>query len=226
MWTTSELGLATWNDSGSRWSFDARGGDQGISIHLPDPGQRSVCFSPVDQARLPRVDEQFVRGDSWHLNYPQGSGRYAVHVAWKPILTTLERLVIEALISIQTDLLDSHPTIDLEVECQSIQSIVPPSQSRDRGDPITTVAATAPISIAIDEPSSVAVLLGPHDRPFTTDLSTDSRLRLRLFGEFLEKGVIRRGRPWIVIDRSGQPLAADPLISLWQQQLASPVPLS
>jgi len=77
----------------------------------------------------------------------------------------------------------------------------------------------------VNEPSEIDNA-GPHDQPFTTNHSTDSLLRLRLFGEFLEKGVIRRGRPWLVIDVSGQVPAENRLVSLWQQLCGSPVPLT
>lgn len=223
MWTTDEIGLATWTESGSSWSVEARGGKNGIGVLAADAGTRYVSLTPVDQNELPLAGEQFVRGDQLHLNYPQGDGLYAIRLVLQPIVTETNLLVLEAMISIQTDLLDSHPKVDIDIDCQSIDSIVPSDLS---GDDEVEGAGSAPISLAANEQHCCSVLLGPHDRPFTTNHSTDSLLRLRLFGEFLEKGVIRRGRPWIVIDRSGTVTSEDRLQSLWQQLCESPVPLT
>jgi hypothetical protein len=223
MWTTDQIGLATWTESGSSWSVDARGGKHGIGVLAADAGTRYVSLTPVDQNELPLAGEQFVRGDQLHLNYPQGDGLYAIRLVLQPIVTETNLLVLEAMISIQTDLLDSHPKVDIDIDCQSIDSIVPSDLS---GDDEVEGAGSAPISLAANEQHCCSVLLGPHDRPFTTNHSTDSLLRLRLFGEFLEKGVIRRGRPWIVIDRSGTVTSEDRVQSLWQQLCESPVPLT
>ncbi len=223
MWNTDQLGRATWIDRGCGWLMDARGGKHGIGLWLPQSDQRAVSLSPVDQASLPEAAEQFVRGDAWYVNYPQGDGRFAMRLAFRPIETTEDRLLVEVLISIQTDLLDSHPKIDIDIDCQSIDSIATADQNfADQG----AAAGVAPIYLANGSGYSCSVLLGPHDRPFTTSHSTVSSLRLRLFGEFLEKGVIRRGRPWIVIDRSGKPIPEDWLLQRWQQLAASPLPLS
>jgi len=228
MWTINQLGMATWSDCDSRWVMDARGGKDGIGLLAHDSDRHAISLSPVDQDWLPEAAEQFVRGDQWHLDYPQGDGHYAMQVVLRPIETTVDLLVLEVMISIRTNLLDSHPKVDIEVDCQTIDSIVPTDQSRaDRfGDDQVSRAGSAPISVAASTGHCCSVLLGPHDRPFTTNHSTDTTLRLRLFGEFLEKGVIRRGRPWLVIDRSGQRTAENRLEQLWQSLCSSPVPLT
>ena len=223
MWTTDKIGLATWTDSGSSWSVDARGGKHGIGISAQGSDQRVVSFSPVDQELLPEAGEQFVRGEELHVNFPQGNSRYAVRLVLKPIETNAELLVLESMISIQTDSLDSHPKIDIDVECSSLESIVPSDLS---GDDEVEGVGSAPISLAQGNGYCTSVLLGPHDRPFTTNHSNDMLLRLRLFGEFLEKGVIRHGRPWIVIDLSGTATSESRLESLLGQLCQSPVPLT
>jgi len=233
MWTNNQLGLATWSDCDSSWLVDARGDKNGIGLLAPDSDRRVVSFSPVDQDWLPELGEQFVRGDQWHLDYPQGDGRYAMQLVLRPIETTVDLLVLEVMISIRTNLLDSHPKVDIEVDCQTIDSIVPTDQSgadqsgsNPFADDQVSGAGSAPISVAASTGHCCSVLLGPHDRPFTTNHSTDTTLRLRLFGEFLEKGVIRRARPWLVIDRSGRRTVENQLEQLWQSLCSSPVPLT
>lgn len=232
MWTTDQLGLAVWRDQASAWYLDARGGVHGVGVIATtkadeaalSESRRFVSLSPVDQDVLPTAGEQYVRGEQLHINYPQSAGSsYAVRLAFKPIETAKQLIVLEVTISIQTDLLDTHPKIDVDAFCQSIDSQVPTDTS---GDDEVQGVGSAPISVAASKEHSVSVLLGPHDSPFTTNHSTDSLLRLRLFGDFLEKGVIRKARPWIVIDRSADPPGEEQLEKWWKQLCGSPLPLT
>lgn len=231
MWTTEQLGLAVWRTNDSAWYFDARGGSFGIGMITAkqDEGQtfdnpsRYVAFGSVDEDMLPQAEEQYVRGDEWHVNYPQGEGAFALRFAFRPIETTSSRLVIETRLSIQTDLLDTHPKVDIDANCDDIDSLLPTDLS---GEDQVLATGSAPISIAKGPQHTISVLLGPHDSPFTSNHSTDSLLRLRLFGEFLEKGVIRKARPWIVIDRSGVVPREAELLGRWKQLSGSPLPLT
>ena len=67
-----------------------------------------------------------------------------------------------------------------------------------------------------------------YDIPARTGrkIETDTLLRLRLFGDFLEKGVIRKARPWIVITRGETPPSESELESLWKSLCESPLPLT
>ena len=231
MWKTDQVGLAVWQSGGGHWYLDARGGRCGIGIVDADCSQaapfdnpgRMFCFSPVDQDMLPAAGEQFVRGDQLHVTYPQGDGIYELRIAYRPIQSSDSRLVLETTIAVQTDRLDTHPKIDIDVLCRSIDSLVPSDLS---GDDEVETTGSAPISVASSETHSVCVLLGPHDSPFTTNHSTDSLLRLRLFGDFLEKGVIRKARPWIAISRSGTPPTEAELEKWWRSLCESPLPLT
>jgi hypothetical protein len=231
MWTTEQLGLAIWRDKGASWHFDARGGNCGIGVVSTagdDPNAfeipgRFVSLTPVDQDFLPTAGEQYIRGDSLHVNFPQAASSYALRLALRPIESAKEFIVLEVTVSIQTDLLDTHPKIDLDSLCNDIDSFVPTDES---GDDDVEGTGSAPISMAISKNHSTSVLLGPHDSPFTTNHSTDSLLRLRLFGDFLEKGVIRKARPWIVIDRSGKVPSPAQLEIWWKQLCRSPLPLT
>lgn len=222
MWTTDQLGIATWRDEGSTWNLDARGGDFGIRF-MATANDDHVSLNPVDQDLLPSAGEQYVRGNSLHVNFPQGDSSYALRLAIRPVETAPTFIVLETTVSIQTDLLDTHPKIDVDVLCNDIDSYVPTDLS---GDDEVENAGSAPISVAVSKNHSTSVLLGPHDSPFTTNHSTDSLLRLRLFGDFLEKGVIRKARPWIVIDRSDTPPSESQLESWWKELCVSPLPLT
>ena len=222
MWNPSEteVGRATWTFGSQVIQVDARGGSNGIKLICE--GAAKASFSPIDGDDLPEACEQYVRGSGWHVNYPQGDSSYALRLSFEPIETTDQRVVIEVCVSIQTDLLDLHPKLDVEVDCQDIDSVVPDS---DFGDDSVLGIGVAPISIAKANSGSTSVLLGPHDHPFTTNHSTDMTLRLRLFGDFLEKGVIRKARPWIVfdVDKIGEEAL---LQQTWKQLCESPLPLT
>ena len=231
MWKTTQLGSATWEDSYGELAMDAPGGSEGISVgSTKEP--LSLQLGAVDDQPLPTAGEHFVQsngpdssngsGDRWHINYPQGDARFALRLALQVIQSNADRLVLEICVSVQTDLWDSHPKLDLRVDCQRIESMVPQDEF---GKDDVQGPGSASISTALSKDHSMAILLGTHDQPFTTNHSTDRTLRLRLFGEFLERGVIRRARPWLVIDRAARSRDSD-LEGLWNDLCRSPLPLS
>ena len=220
MWITNQLGVATWSDAGTEWEIDARGGE---AICLGWQDEVAVRLNPVDDKTLPAADEQFVRGRCWNVNYPQAQHRHALRIAFEPIETTVDSLLLEATISIQTDLLDSHPKIDILSESQSTTSLDVLGASQQ---PTRSRSNAGAVTIARSGTSFVAVFLGKHDSPFTTDLTTPEALQLRLFGEFLEKGVIRKARPWILMGRAMQEPSEAELQAIWQRLASRPLPLA
>ncbi len=244
MWITDALGCATWQDDHSKWCVEARGGSFGVSIldsgdsisgdsistegdsarqasESPSPW---VSFTPVDLDQLPAVGEQFVRGNELHLAYPQCEGVYELRLVLKPIESRRRCLVLQASVAIQTDRLDSYPKLDVDVVCDAIRTLGPAESVGDGGSDVGFGPGS--ISVATSREHSVSVLLGPRDSPFTTNHSLDSRLRLRLFGDFLEKGVIRKATVWIVISRDAAPCDDAALRKWWTQLSGIPLPLT
>ncbi|WP_253160277.1 hypothetical protein [Stieleria tagensis] len=219
MTAPNRIGIAAWQSGDCVWRIKAHGGRDGIRLLFAD--QDLALLSSNDQP-LPTLQEQFVRGQELHLSYPQQDQgcQFGFRVVIRPIeldsITTDEQLaVFELLISVQTTLLDAHPTIDLVSEVGS----------GCRVDSVDGIAGA--IHSTESAPNQTAVLLGPPDAPFTSEISGgDDALRLRLFGEFMEKGVIRRARPWVIIDREGRPIDTDEAITAWRALAASPVPLT
>ncbi|MGI9445168.1 MAG: hypothetical protein ACR2N1_22035 [Rubripirellula sp.] len=229
MWITNQLGVASWTDAGTEWELDARGGQ---AICLGWPNEAAVRFKPVDDSTLPAADEQFVRGRCWNINYPQADHRLALRIAFEPIETTADSILLEATISIQTDLLDSHPKIDIQSDAKSIKTLnVPGASQHPASQPgasqhPASQSGAAAVTIAKSDSTFVAIFLGTHDSPFTTELSTPESMQLRLFGEFLEKGVIRKARPWILISRAKQEPSESELQAIWQRLAGRPLPLA
>ena len=229
MWITNQLGVASWTDAGTEWELDARGGQ---AICLGWPNEAAVRFKPVDDSTLPAADEQFVRGRRWNVNYPQADHRLALRIAFEPIETTADSILLEATISIQTDLLDSHPKIDIQSDAGAMKTLNVPGAPEHPASPSgapqhpANQSGAAGVTIAKSDTTFAAIFLGPHDSPFTTELSTPESLQLRLFGEFLEKGVIRKARPWILICRAQQEPSDSELQAIWQRLASRPLPLA
>jgi len=218
MWNTNQLGVATWSDAGTQWPVDAQGG-KAIQLALADS---TVQFKPVESTTLPAADEQFVRGRRWNVNYPQSEHQHALRMAFEAIDTTSESLLLEVTLSIQTDLLDTHPKIDIQFDGDSVETFNVISGSATANGHSGSAAVTTARSGNV----FAAVFLGPYDSPFTTDLSTPESLKLRLFGEFLEKGVIRKARPWILLSHAPSEPTESELQAIWEQLASRPLPLA
>lgn len=242
MWKIDSTGVGRWQVEDAAWTVRAAGGHEGIGVARSGDNDHWCRFEPVGDDRLPVASEQYVRGRQWHVVYPQGDQSYALKAVFTPIEATRQRLILEATLSIQTSLLDTHPTLDLSASAADEIRVITPGGASGAAERLSTdtdsragdaarsqesslPAGSAPIHVARSSEGTVAVLLGHHDFPFTQDRSSTGELRLRLFGDFLEKGVIRKTRPWIVIDRSDRPPHEDELLAGWKKLCDSPLPL-
>ncbi|QDV64464.1 hypothetical protein [Crateriforma conspicua] len=225
MWNLIDPGVGIWNATDAEIRVQAAGGGQAVSVHCG--GQQAVRLQAVGDDQFPELGESFVRGDQWHLWFPQGQGSYSLRLVLHPFTDRAGGLVIDTTVSIETTLLDSHPTIDLVATGDGLSAETFPAEaewSRQSGH--SSGPGAACVTSVFGPSLATSVLLGRRDYPFTMDLSDDAEMRLRLFGEFLEKGVIRRARPWIRIDQQTGPLDDDLIAQLWDQLQGSPLPLA
>ena len=232
MWKLEEMGIVRWSDGDSSCRFDMRGGTESFSISPfveMESSSRDSCLlvSAIEGQCLPKASEQYVCRNRYTINYPQENGLYAIRFSIEPISSTKDRLILEFTISIQTDLLDTHPMLDLHGLGRNAKSLTcSQDQENWRADLGDLTSKTDPINTVEVDGSRCAVLLDRHDAPTTKNLGNQGELRLRLFGDFLEKGVIRTARPWVVFDRSGDQLDEKTLDSLYQDQEKRPLPLA
>ncbi|MEO1617160.1 MAG: hypothetical protein AAFV88_15015 [Planctomycetota bacterium] len=218
MWLTApnRLGFAAWVDGAMAWRLDARGGEHSIQL---GGDSHSVQLTSSDENALPLLQEQFVRGDELHLAFPQveGVNDFGFNLVFRPIASSESEStarVLECLVSIQTTLLDLEPTIDI---------VVPEAD----GSRLADVEAEGVATSFSGNLFSGAVLLGRHDAPFTSVDVSNKQTTFRLFGEFLEKGVIRRARPWLVLESRANQTCSEPFLqSLLKELQASPLPLT
>ena len=236
MWKINGLGVASWVAESATCRFDLRGGDKSIQMHVfshsndsldPSDGAPTIRLSAVEDQILPAAAEQYVRQNRLCVNYPQSTGSYAIRLSVEPMFTDANRVIFELVVSIQTDLLDSHPMLDLIAEGQDLTQVHAESTEANwRADLLGEVSGVAPINSIETEAGGVAVLLDRHDAPTTTNLAAGNHLQLRLFGDFLEKGVIRTARPWVVVDHDANRDGAESLQSLFEQLEQRPLPLA
>lgn len=228
----SELLVGHITEGGHDWVCRATGGTNGISLGDPD-GLLHVSVrdssqkvlnqtAPGDQAlgdaMLPVAGEQFVKLDQWKIDFPQTTGEYSLRLSIRVVESTATRCVLEPTFSIQTSLLDTHPTLDLKSVGGTVKHRVLTASTTDESVSVWTIAFAGSAGM-------IAVLLGPHDAPLTTDQSSEDKIQLQLFGEFLEKGVIRKARPWVILDRSETGITANDLASLADALCQTPLPL-
>ncbi|QEF96899.1 hypothetical protein Mal15_09290 [Stieleria maiorica] len=219
MWLTApnRIGVAAWQIGDSIWRIDARGERDAVALAV---GQERIALVASDGQALPRLDEQFVRDDQLHLSFPQtDDSQFGFRLVVRPV--PLEgccadgfRIALELLVSVQTTLLDSHPTLDLVLPARS--------GARDEGHS----PSGSRVYHADNGDFGAAIILGPQDVASSGAIDQPDQQRLRLFGEFLEKGVIRRARPWLIVDRSSGAVETRWIGAAIDALAESPLPLN
>lgn len=216
-WTIEGPDDARRGEHSGDWICCASGGSAGIEL-----GDRSgtlpLTVTNVGEDTLPLAGEQYVCGDAWKIDFPQATGIFSLRLSVRVVQATETRIIWEPTFSLQTSLLDTAPSLALTA----------------RGEPderVSEAAGEFPDNVSIAacrtrEGDQMIVLLGPNDAPSTKDRCSRTRLDLRIFGEFLEKGVIRKTRPWIVMDRSGNGVSGADLADYCTQLCHTPLPLT
>lgn len=154
--------------------------------------------APPTELAIAGIDT-FVRGGDLVANYPQCETQpFTLHNYWRIAEASDKLIVIDAIVSLQTTLLECYPKTILTTELQAEDSLVlSPDEVADQS-----------ANSILESDESVGVLLrGIHPEwsyveiTHPTDLGTwrmqkngTTRMQRELGGEFQEKGVIRRLR--------------------------------
>ena len=201
MWENPELDLAIFHTNG--WKLVVASGES------PDGAIRILaCRDGLVGASarihlpgfaIPPCRESFVRGDALHLCFLETD---AAPIGFDLVLMAIEAdegiLVVETVVSLSTPLLDSHPMVEMEVGDGH------PGHPRWTGgrwkrllDGPDAMWVTALPSKSIDGPKvATSLLCDGRDLPSLAAEGEGDLRRIRFFGDFLEKGVIRRVQPW------------------------------
>jgi hypothetical protein len=157
----------------------------------------------------PFLKDCFVRQSDLIIAYPQREQRtFSLQLDYRIIESSEEQLLIELWVSIQTYLLDTHPTV--KVICPGLESPANTSQ---------------PIVATVGD-LSFAWFIHPRDQSDTKLVAdkASERVQAQLFGHFMEKGVIRRARVRCLVSQS--PLSQSAMDAVQSNFAESPLPLT
>lgn len=200
MWENADRGEPEFRANG--WKLAVKTDDQGVRMLVCRDGLvASSVRLWLTNSRLPPCSERYLRGDALHLSFPDTA---AEPIALDLVLTAIEadqeQLILESVISLRTSLLDSHPTVELQLGAghplHPRWGDRPWSQVNDSGSALWFQPRPA---LPSEGPRvATSVFCDDRDRVSLDGAALAEQGNLRFFGDFLEKGVIRKVQPWWV----------------------------
>ena len=219
MWEQTAINAARFRVSGWELNVDCR--TEGLQMMTRHDGccDSASSISVVGES-LPDVAESYVRGDELHLVLPQtNEGQSGLEIVLMVVQANRDLLIVESTLSLQTLLLDAYPAIDLNVGGDGAVTTDRVASS--------LVFARSHRSSPGNEPRTrrpeTRVLVDERDQ-LSIDSSSKNETGLRFFGEFMEKGVIRKVQPWWIW--SGMTLSANQLQNAVESLADRPLPLA
>jgi len=226
MWENADRGEPEFRANG--WKLVVRSDDQGARMLVCREGLvASSARLGLAGSRLGPCSERYLRGDALHLSFADTASE---PIAIDLVLTAIEAdqglLILESVISLRTSLLDSHPAVELQLGAghplHPRWGDRPWSQVADSG---STLWLQAQPSLPGEGPRVAAsVFCDDRDRVSIDAPALIERGDLRFFGDFLEKGVIRKVQPWWVW--SNGPVAPHLAEQIGHRLAARPLPLA
>lgn len=193
--------------------------DLGLS-HLEIDGDRlescgilQVSGPSLGVESAPTVADWYVRGGDLVATYkPSAAEQLSPQIYWRVLASSHEAViaVVELVVSVQTDLLQSHPALSVTAQlprCEAARLVDADSARFEplalgSGEPLVIEPTESPGALLLRLPGdrvSFALLIHPTDfQSATLSMNAEGPCPLRLshplLGEDLEKGVIRRAR--------------------------------
>ena len=168
-----------------------------------------MAIRPVP-AHACHIDDQFARGSDLMVRYDQSEkDQFAFQLDFRAVPKSelaSAACGFDVWLSVQTQLLDAHPLLEI-------------------GHPTATSGWSGDAAIQSHQSPAgcAAILIHPSDLP-QSELIDPAAGKLRLFGNFMEKGVIRRGRLRCLV--SDKPLPTSDLQAAYDSFADSPLPLT
>ncbi len=220
-----------WQLQTEKAAFDSGDWQASLDPRAPQSGMR-ISRLQQDLIHLFRVtpktshscsiQEAYVRENDLIVRYEQsGDDLFTFQLNWRALPSDVPgALAIELWISLQTTLLDSHPNID-------VRSRATGAMWHDLTLNDLSVEKSDTIAIGLFKKSGVTSTLMIHP----SDAHQSKRVRdrsedftLRMFGEFMEKGVIRRAR-LCFLSVPGE-FSRHAIINQYRAFIDSPLPLT
>ena len=205
---------AQWN--GQHWSVDValeqKSSQPLVQIH--DSSQRpvlSVGITPSelqveDSATRMPLGDAYVRQTDLIAIFPElAPWRFGYQIDLRLLDATLSNtLAMEIWLSIQTSLLDSHPQLKVQFKGENFNAVIDNGWTSDS--------------------SRLGLLIHPLDQPDCHIEQVKEGLAMRVFGRFMEKGVIRRMRFRLIA--AIEPLSTADWRDRFEEFSNSPLPLT
>ena len=228
--------------NGWEGGFNLSHPEQGLHVTAPHGSKlENLLGVTFPNPRQPFFQDCYTRLGDLVAAYPQRDARkFNVQLDFRLLDATPESLLVELWVSVQTYLLDSHPSVS--VRC-ALDSTTVTNYLADEMDELTveksgsqtvsdnTRHIASPHRAVISGQSSeknlyVAWFNHPRDQFDTTwsKQSDEHNEDAQLFGHFMEKGVIRRGRMQCWIHR--KPIGLSSLQEQYRSFAGSPLPLT
>jgi hypothetical protein len=246
-WTLSE-NQAVFKDNTLSASLDVqmpRSGIQNIAFGTQTlPGLKPLQVTVNPPVNQETIIEAYVRGDDLVATYAQLPERtvrpqlYLRHLDADSLAGQGQRAGLELMVAVQTCLLDSDPTLSAFTEASAAEVLALGADQRDWESVDLTSASESACQLSAEKFAGVFVfrlsdcdlsyaeLVYPSDFQGAELHVQDHSVALsyHLFPEFLEKGVIRKGRiRALVMERSGDLTCAQRCFEQWA---AAPPPLT
>ena len=216
----------------ARWQVDASSTDLWeIASVTPHPSHASL------------PEEVYSRQGDLIVRYRQSSTDvFAYQLDWQLLSASAPFIAaVELWLSVQTDLLDTEP--ELEIACRAINrqswrvfehhqldgfsSTSPKEPTATRGPAALLCGPIADNdNVSSAEAASGLWLIEPSDQCNTRRITQDDQAtqRLRLFGHFMEKGVMRRARMRFLL--APRAITAEHISQAYRDLADSPLPLT
>jgi hypothetical protein len=238
----AQLQLSPWSGT-----LDLMKPHQGLSIgcsssHLVPsarPNDRGIQLFKIphlSQSPSITLSDFYARGNDITAYYPADDNRnFSVQIDLRIIEPTDNRLTIEFWLSIQTHLLDTRPSVNLGfgLPTNTARKILTARELSENdanslhGDEASRTAAIVSDTRNQEQELSTALLVHPLDQGdicWTNSQNRASEIELSWFGQFMEKGVIRRGRMQVILSK--QPIPTESLKADYREFSESPLPLT
>jgi len=215
MWEQSSIGTASFRISGWNLRVEHKPDGLRMTTSLDQSAQLGSLLS-LTGSNFPMLAESFIRGDELHLIMPHSNRMdVGLEIALMVIQADDECFILETTLSLQTQSLDSYPGVRLDVA----GSVPLVASTKNTARLFSSGMADHPdakllyVSVFVDERDQLSI----HE-------TTGGTQAIEFFGDFMEKGVIRKVQPWWVW--SSPKLSDSQLIKFAESLSRRPLPLT